>query len=60
MQLSIHTYLIYTTKILTKGLSAITNYCQMQEELHVQQYKNKEKIKCYEKKDIFLKVFWKQ
>ena len=32
----------------------------MQEEIHVQKkYKNKEKIKCYEKKDMFLKVFLK-
>ena len=29
----------------------------MQEEISVQKYKNKEKNKCYEKKDMFLKVF---
>ena len=57
-----HTYIfnLYRTNSYKKGLSAFTNYCQMQEEIHVQKkkkYKNKEENKCYEKKDMFLSFF---
>ena len=49
----VHTYLIYTGQILTKRSKYLYKlHCQMQEEIHVQKIQNKEKIKCYEKKDM--------
>ena len=57
--IGLHTYSILPRKFLQKGLSAFTmftNYCQMQEEIHVQTNTKTKKKKCYEIKRYILKV----